>query len=111
MTPLVLFLGMVRRGEFETLQARGLKLGVLVDSNAKQRLADVSKFAFVETFDFSRPLPDLIAAVRLIQQRHKIACLFNVVEFYVAQTAQVAAALDLPGISPASATLCLDKTL
>ena len=33
------------------------------------------------------------------------------VEFYVAQTADVAAALGLPGISPASARLCLDKNL
>ncbi|MDB6123285.1 MAG: hypothetical protein JWQ71_2278 [Pedosphaera sp.] len=108
---MVLFLGMVRRGEFETLQERGLPLGVLVDTNSKARLGDVSKFVFVERFDFSRPLPELIEAVRSIQKRFGIACLFNVVEFYVAQTADVAAALGLPGISPASARLCLDKNV
>src|SRR5207302_2530854 len=43
--------------------------------------------------------------------RFGIACLYNVIEFYVAQTAQVAAALGLPGISPESARLCLDKNL
>jgi biotin carboxylase len=108
---IVLFLGMVRRGEFETLQKRGLPLGVLVDTNSKQRLGDVSKCAIVERFDFSRPLGELIEAVRQIQQRVGIACLFNVIEFYVAQTAQVAAALGLPGISPAAAELCLDKSV
>jgi biotin carboxylase len=108
---LVLYLGMVRRGEFETLQDHGLPLGVLVDTNNKQRLADVSRFAVVERFDFSRPLPELIDAVRGIQARHKLACLYNVVEFYVAQTAAVAEALGLPGITPASARLCLDKSL
>src|SRR5206468_9768966 len=40
-----------------------------------------------------------------------IACLYNVVEFYVSQTAEVAEALGLAGISPASAQLCLNKNL
>ncbi len=108
---IVLFLGMVRRGEFESLQERGLPLGVLVDTNSKHRLADVSKFALVERFDFSRPFDELVAAVQTIQQRYGIACLFNVIEFYVAQTAAVAERLDLPGIFPDSAQLCLDKSI
>ena len=108
---IVLFLGMVRRGEYETLQARGLALGVLVDTNNKQRLADVSQFAVVERFDFSRPQAELVEAVRSIQESHGISCLFNVVEFYVAQTAAVAAQLGLPSISSASAQLCLDKSI
>jgi hypothetical protein len=108
---LVLFLGMVRRGEFESLEKRGLPLGILVDSNSKARLGDVSRFHLVEKFDFSRPLPELISKVRDIQNRFGIACLYNVIEFYVAQTAQVAAALGLAGISPESARLCLDKNL
>ncbi len=108
---IVLFLGMVRRGEYETLQERGLALGVLVDTNNKQRLADVSQFKVVERFDFSRPLEELVEAVRGIQERQGISCLFNVVEFYVAQTAAVAARLGLPSISSASAQLCLDKSV
>ncbi len=107
----VLFMGMVRRGEFEALQRRGLALGVLVDTNSKHRLADVSGFALVERFDFSRPLAELIEAVRGIRARVGVACLFNVIEFYVAQTADVAAALGLPSISPAAARLCLDKSI
>ena len=106
---LVLFLGMVRRGEFESLQRRGIPLGVLVDTNSKHRLGDVSGFAFVGRFDFSRPLPELIAAAREIQRQHGLACLFNVMEFYVAETAAVAAALGLPGISTSAAQLCRDK--
>ena len=106
-----LILGMVRRGEFESLQKRGVPLGILVDTNIKQRLADVSKFAVVERFDFSRPIADLIEAVRDIQQRFGIACLFNVIELYVAQTAEAAEAIGVPGISPTSARLCLDKNI
>ena len=110
-TDLVLFLGMVRRGEFESLQARDIPLGVLVDTNSKQRLADTSGFEVVEHFDFSRPIAELIEAVVKIQARYNVACLFNVVEFYVGQTSQVAASLGLPSISTASAQLCLDKNL
>ncbi|MCU0787622.1 MAG: hypothetical protein MUC91_05435, partial [Verrucomicrobia bacterium] len=87
---LVLFLGMVRRGEFESLQERGLPLGVLVDTNSNHPLADVSRFRFVERFDFSRPQEELVETVRQIQQRWGIACLFNVIEYYVSHTAAVA---------------------
>ena len=108
---IVLFVGMVRRGEFESLQKRGLPLGVLADTNSKHRLADVSGFVVVERFDFSRPHEELIEAVRDIQKRWGIACLFNVGEFYVRQTADLAAALGLAGISSSSARLCLDKSV
>jgi D-alanine-D-alanine ligase-like ATP-grasp enzyme len=108
---IVLFMGMVRRGEFESLQKRGLPLAVLVDTNCKHTLADVSGFALVERFDFSKPPSELIGAVRSIQTRRPIACLFNVGEYYVAQTADVAAALGIPYISPASARTCLDKNV
>ena len=108
---LVLFLGMVRRGEFESLQRRGVPLGVVVDTNNKQRLADVSGFAVVERFDFARPLADLIDVVRGIHQKCGLACIYNVVELYVAQAADVSAALGLPSISPAAARLCLDKSV
>ena len=108
---IVLFMGMMRRGEYETLQSRGLPLGILVDTNNKQRLGDVSKFALVEHFDFSRPESDLLEVVKGIRSRLGIQCLYNVIEFYVAQTAQIAQKLGIPNLSPASARLCLDKNL
>lgn len=108
---LVLFLGMVRRGECEGLLRRDYPLGLLHDTNSQHRLADVSQFVTVERFDFSRPLSELIDAVRDIRRRLGIACLFNVGEYYVAQTADVAAALGLPCIPAASARLCLDKNV
>jgi biotin carboxylase len=108
---IVLFVGMVRRGEFESLQKRGLPLGVLADTNSKHRLGDVAGFEVVERFDFSRPHDELVDAVRGIQKQQGIACLFNVGEFYVRQTAELAAALGLPGVPPASARLCLDKSI
>lgn len=106
-----MILGMARRGECESLQKRGLSLGILRDTNNAQRLADVSEFVVVEPFDFSRPLTELVGAVSEIKKRFGIACLFNVNEQYVAQTAAVAVALGLPGITPESAQLCLDKTI
>ena len=104
-------MGMVRRGEFESLQNRGLPLGILVDTNCRLRIGDVSKFDLVERFDFSRPIEELIEAVRDIQNRLGLQCLYNTIEYYVAQTAQVATALGISNLSPASARLCLDKNL
>jgi biotin carboxylase len=108
---IVLFMGMVRRGEFESLQSRNLPLGVLADTNSRHRLADVSRFVMVEHFDFSRPLSELIETVSAIRTRWGISCLFNVGEFYVAQTADIAAALGITYISSSSARLCLDKSV
>ena len=100
---------MVRRGEFESLQKRGIPLGILVDSNNKQKLGDVSQFVHVEQFDFSRPISELVDKVADIRHRFGIRCLFNVIEFYVAQTAYVANALHIQNLSIESAGLCLDK--
>ena len=106
---MILYLGMVRRGEYETFLRRGLPVGILVDIHTEHRLADVTGFALVERFDFSLPLPDLIARVREINARHAIDCIFNVMEFYVTVASQVASALGLPNITQAAAGLCRDK--
>lgn len=108
---IALFLGTVRRGEYETLLRRGISLGVLVDTNSKHKLADVSGFALVERFDFSRPIGELIAAVKDIQRRLGISCLLNVIEFYVGHVAAVAETLGLRGLAPGAAHLCAEKTV
>lgn len=107
---IVLFMGIVRRGEFESIRDRGIPCGILVDSNSKARLGDVTGFVLVERFDFSRPIPDLIEKVRQIKDKFGLLCLYNVNEYFVNETAQVAAALGLPGLSPESAQLSLDKS-
>jgi hypothetical protein len=108
---IVLFMGIARRGEFEGVRDRGVACGILVDINNKARLGDVSGFVLVERFDFSRPIPELIEKVKEIRDKFGLACLYNVNEYYVAQTAEVAAALGVAGISPESARVSLDKNL
>jgi biotin carboxylase len=100
---------MVRRGEFESLSRGDLPLGILVDTNTKHKLGDLSQFAMVERFDYSRPVAELVETVRRIQAKWGIACLYNLGEFYVGHAAEVAAALGLPYLSPESARLCRDK--
>jgi biotin carboxylase len=108
---IVLFMGIARRGEFEGVRDRGLPCGILVDTNNKARLGDVSNFVLVERFDFSRPISELIEKVRGIKEKFGLACLYNVNEYYVRQTAEVAGALGVAGISPESARISLDKNL
>ncbi|MEN9359301.1 MAG: hypothetical protein RL095_836 [Verrucomicrobiota bacterium] len=108
-TPAVLFIGMARRGEFESLLARGIPLCLLLDSNSRHVLGDFRGFESVESFDFRRPFEELVAAVRAIQARRPLACLFNLGEYYVEVTSLLNAALGLPGLDPASVTLCQNK--
>jgi hypothetical protein len=106
---MVLFLGAVRRGEFESLLSRGVPCGALLDVNTKLKLGDLSSFRVVEHFDFSRPKSELVSRIRAIRDRHGVGCLINLIEQYVAHFAYAAQELGLEAISPASAELCIDK--
>ncbi len=108
-TGLVLYLGAVRRGEFESLVERGIPCGLLQDINTKLKLPDLTSFAVVETFDFSLPTSRLVSRIREIKARHGLGCLLNVIEHYVGHFAAAAKALGLPALSTSCARLCLDK--
>ena len=45
---IVLFMGVARRGEFESIRDHGLRCGILIDTNTKARLGDFSGFELVE---------------------------------------------------------------
>ena len=106
---IVLFLGALRHGEFESLLRRGIPCGALIDSNTKLHLPDLAQFQVVERFDFLRQEAELLHKLREIQAKWGLRCLINVVEHYVAVSARVAPQLGVAGISLRSAQLCLDK--
>ncbi len=106
---LVLFLGALRHGEFESLLDRGIPCGALIDTNTKQHLPDLARFQVVEHFDFLRPETELLAALKEIQARWGICCMINVVEQYVGVFARLAAELGLRGVAERTAKTCLDK--
>jgi hypothetical protein len=106
---IVLFLGALRHGEFESLLSRGIPCGALLDSNTKLHLPDLSQFQMVERFDFLRPEQELLRKLREIQSKWGLRCLINVVEHYVGVCSRVAPQLGMPGIPLPSAQLCLDK--
>lgn len=108
-TGLVLFLGAVRRGEFESLLRRGYPCGVLLDLNTKLKLGDLSSFRVIEHFDFSRPKSELVSQINEIRKQHGLGCLINLIEQYVAHFAYAAQELGLDAVSAASAELCIDK--
>jgi len=106
---IVLFLGALRHGEFESLLGRGIPCGALIDSNTKLHLPDLVRFQVVERFDFLRPETELLGKLQEIQAKWGLRCLINVVEHYVAVFARLAPELGVRGISQCSAQLCLDK--
>ncbi len=106
---IVLFLGALRHGEFETLISRGIPCGALIDTNTKLHLPDLARFKVVEHFDFLRPETELLRKLQEIQAEWGLRCLINVVEHYVAAFSRLAPELGLPGIPLRSAQLCLDK--
>ncbi len=106
---IVLFLGALRHGEFESLLRRGIPCGALIDSNTKLHLPDLAGFKVVERFDFLRPEPELLCKLQEIQAKWGLRCLINVVEHYVALCSRLAPELGVPGIPLRAAQLCLDK--
>jgi hypothetical protein len=106
---IVLFLGALRHGEYESLLSRGIPCGALIDSNTKLHLPDLAQFKVVERFDFLRPEQELLGKLREIQSKWGLRCLINVVEHYVAVFSRLAPELGVPGIPLEAAQLCLDK--
>ncbi len=106
---IVLYLGALRHGEYESLLNKGIPCGALIDSNTKLHLPDLSQFQMVERFDFLRPEAELLAKLKEIQAKWGLRCMINVVEHYVAAFSRLAPELGVPGISVGSAQLCLDK--
>lgn len=106
---IVLFLGALRHGEFESLLSRGIPCGALIDSNTKLHLPNLAGFDVVERFDFLRPEAELLQRLKEIQAKQGLRCLVNVVEHYVRVCARLAPQLGVAGIPLRSAQLCLDK--
>jgi biotin carboxylase len=106
---IVLFLGALRHGEFESLLSRGIPCGALLDSNTKLHIPDLAQFQVVEQFDFLRPEAELLAKLKAIQAQWGLRCLINVVEHYVAVCSRLAPELGVAGIPWPAAQLCLDK--
>ena len=108
---LVLLLGSVRRGEFETLLAHGHRLGVILDEKRRATLPASDGFDFVATHDFSRPVGDLAPILKAAQREFAIVAEINLREFYVRSHAYTADLLRLPGLPQESVDLVLNKTL
>jgi hypothetical protein len=106
---IVLFLGALRHGEFESLLSRNIPCGALIDTNTKLHLPDLERFQFVERFDFLRPDAELLGKLLEIRAKWGLRCVINVVEHYVGVFSRVAPRLGVAAISESSATLCLDK--
>lgn len=108
---LVLFLGSVRPGEFETMLAHGHRLGIILDENRQAKLPSQEGFDWVARHDFSRPCKALDPLLAAVQERFEVIAVVNLREFYVRAHAYVASALNRPGLPPEAVERVLNKTL
>lgn len=108
--PLTLYIGTVRRGEFESLLQRDVSVGVIIDTNSSIKLADLNSFRVVEYCDYHHIETELLPLIDRISQRWDISCVLVTHEAYVLPTSYVTQHLGLPGLSLQAVQFCLDKT-
>lgn len=108
---LILILGSVRRGEYETMLAAGLRLGVLLDVNRHATLPEAGAFDLAIPYDFSQPLAALDPVLESIQRDFDVTAVMNLREFYVRALPYAACRLGLPGLPEEAVENVLSKTL
>lgn len=108
--PLTLYIGTVRRGEFESLLQHGVPVGIIIDLNCTIKLPDLSAFRVVEYCNCNNIKTELLPTVDRIRQTWEITCVLETHEAYVLPTTHVTKHLGLPGLSLPAAQLCIDKT-
>jgi hypothetical protein len=106
--PLVMFLGNVRRGEYESLHARGFRVGVLRDVSAvgTVRVADLD---LVAKHDFSRPTENLVRVIGALSEAFPLAGILNMREDYVEDHARLGRRLGFEAPAPEVTELVLSK--
>jgi biotin carboxylase len=108
---LVLIIGSVRRGEYETLLANGLRLGIILDDNRQASAPASGGFDWVAHYDFTRPLAGLDMLLESVCTEFCVVAVLNLREFYVRALAYVAQRLALPGLPEVVVERVLNKTL
>ncbi len=109
--PLVLLLGSVRKGEYETILAQGYRLGIILDKSRHATLPSRDGFDFVTDHDFSRSPAHLDPVLETLGESFEVVAILNLREFYVRTHAHAAKTLGLPGLPEQAVDLVLNKTL
>lgn len=108
--PLTLYIGAVRRGEFESLSRQNVALGIILDAQSTIKQPDLSAFCVIASCDFHDGGIELLTAVEYLKQTWDIQSVLVTYEQYVLPAVQMTRHLGLPGLSLSAAQLCLDKT-
>jgi predicted ATP-grasp superfamily ATP-dependent carboligase len=103
----IVFLGNVRKGEFEQLLESNFALFLLRDKNAIRECATDPK---LKTFSLSMDLEDLRPVLHELKARFDAIVLLALRESYVQIAASLREEFNLIGLRPSQAELCLDKS-
>jgi hypothetical protein len=108
--PLALYIGTIRRGEFESLLQRDIPVGVILDTNSSIKLPVLDALRVVEYCDCNHIETELLPLIDRLSHRWEIHCVLTTHEQYVLPATYVTQHLDLPGLSLLATQFCLDKT-
>lgn len=108
--PLILYIGTIRRGEFESLLQRDYAIGAIIDTNSAIKLPDLAALRVVEYCNCNHLETELLPLVDRLRQIWDIRCALATHEQYVLHTTHVTQHLHLPGLSFPATQFCLDKT-
>lgn len=111
MSKLVLYLGSIRKGEFESLLDRGFELGIILDKNRSSYTPDLSRFKVVKEFDFDNSMDELYLLIEEINASFGIDSIINIDEVCVRHFSKIGQKFGFPALTPESAEFCLNKTL
>lgn len=105
-----MFLGTIRSGEYEEIEANGYRLGVILDKSRNATLPGKSMFDISIHFDFSKSREQLLAVIQSIQREYNILALMNMREAYVSYHAFVSQKLGYPSLDEQCVQLVTNKT-
>jgi hypothetical protein len=106
---IVIFLGNVRRGEYESLRAKGYRIGLLQNLRDTSRSAKMSDFDVVLPCNFADGLDEIAAMIASLSHSHPVAAVLNVREAYVEMYAHLGERLGFRALPSNTADFVLSK--
>ncbi len=111
MKKIIVFLGQIRSGEYESIKATGARLAAILDTSRNAKIPVEDDFEYIINHDFRKPASELIAVAKELNSKAPINAFLNFRESYVREHAVLNGEFGFKGIDEHSVPKVLNKTL